>query len=217
MVTNSVPGCVGTPTVTHHGLIRMHTDWTPADRSRIAHVIDRIPSSEFLLVSAHGEARTGVIVKCVQQCAMTPPLVMVALEKGQPLSPVIRDSRNFTLCILDRNDKLTPRMFERAPDHTSDPFLTIPHVLTPSRTPVPTRCLAWIDCEMTRHMDIDGDYEVYIGLVHHVGEIAHAEAAKPARAASVPHVAKSRPTIASRATRERATRDRRSAVRNRQR
>lgn len=195
----------------------MHTDWTPADRSTIEHVIDRIPSGAFLLVAAHGESRTGVIVKCVQQCAMTPPLVMVALEKGQPLSPIIRDSRNFTLCILDRNDKLTPRMFERAPDHTTDPFLTIPHTLTPSRTPVPTRCLAWIDCEMTRHMDIDGDYEVYIGLVHHVGEIEHAAPAKPARAAPVPHVPKSRPTITTRGTRERTSRDRRSAVRNRQR
>jgi flavin reductase (DIM6/NTAB) family NADH-FMN oxidoreductase RutF len=195
----------------------MHTDWTPADRASIAHVIDRIPSAPFLLVSAHGEARTGVIVRCVQQCAMNPPLVMVALEKGQPLSPIIRDSRNFTLCILDRGDKLTPRMFERAPDHTADPFLTIPHILTPSRTPVPARCLGWIDCEMTRHMDIDGDYEVYIGLVHHVGEMRHAEAAKPARSAPVPHVAKARPTIGSRGSRERAIRDRRSAVRNRQR
>ena len=194
-----------------------HTDWTPADRSSVAHVIDRIPSGAFLLVSAHGEARTGVIVRCVQQCAMTPPLIMVALEKGQPLSPIIRDSRNFTLCLLDRADKMTQRMFERAPDHTTDPFLTIPHVLTPSRTPVPSRCLAWIDCEMTRHMDIDGDYEVYIGLVHHVGEIAHAVPAKPARSAAMPHAPKSRPTIASRGTRERATRDRRSAVRNRQR
>lgn len=195
----------------------MHTDWTPAERSSIAHVVERIPSASFLLVSAHGESRTGVIVKCVQQCAMTPPLVMVALEKGQPLSPIIRDSRNFTLCILDRDDKMTPRMFERAPDHTTDPFLTIPHILTPSRTPVPTRCVAWIDCEMTRHMDIDGDYEVYIGLVHHVGEIAHAAPAKPSRAAPVPHAPKSRPTISTRGTRERATRDRRSAVRNRQR
>lgn len=194
----------------------MHTDWTPADRSAIAHVIDRIPSSAFLLVAAHGESRTAVIVRCVQQCAMTPPLVMVALEKGQPLSPIIRDSRNFTLCVVDRNDRMTMRMFERAPDHTTDPFLTVPHMLTPSRTPVPTRCLAWIDCEMTRHMDIDGDYELYIGLVHHAGEIAQA-APHSGRAVSGGQSPKLRPTISSRGTRERASRDRRKAVRNRQR
>lgn len=195
----------------------MHTDWTPADRASVAHVLDRIPTAQFLLVAAHGESRTGVMVRCVQQCAMTPPLVMVALEKGQPLSPIIRDSRNFTLCLVDRHDRLTQRMFERAPDHTSDPFLTIPHMLTPSRTPVPSRCLAWIDCEMTRHLDIEGDYELYIGLVHHASEIAPPAPAKVQVRAGAGLKGAARPTIASRASRDRATRNRRSAVRNRQR
>jgi len=134
-----------------------------------------IPHSSFILTSAFGEIRAGVVVHWVQQVSSTPMLVVVAIEKGQPLSPVIRDSRRFALCQLDNDDRVLRRMFEgeRADPYTRhevfDPFLGIATMTTAGGVPVPLKSLAWLDCELSRHLDVEGNCELYIGLVHSGG------------------------------------------------
>lgn len=152
----------------------MQTDRPAADRATIEHVLQLVPASSFLLTSAFGEVRSGVIVKCVQQVAMNPPMLLIAMEKGQPLSPVIRDSRNFALCLLEKDDRVTRKTFAVAPDQGSDPFLTIPHLVSPGGSPVPLRACGYIACELIRHLDIEADYEVYIGMVHAAATIDNA-------------------------------------------
>ncbi|MSR19233.1 MAG: flavin reductase [Phycisphaerales bacterium] len=144
----------------------MQTDWIPADRNSVLHVLDLVPAGRFLLSSAHGETRAGVIVRFVQQCAVSPPMIFVALEKGQPLSPVIRDSRIFAVCPLHPDDRSTVSLFERKHDHGSDPFLGVPMLRSVGGAPVPMKAMGYIDCELIRHMDIDSDHEVYVGMVH---------------------------------------------------
>ncbi len=144
----------------------MQTDRAAAKRESVEHVLDLIPSSIFLLTSAYGELRGGVIVRCVQQVAMQPSMLLIAMEKGQPISPIIRDSRNFALCILNVDDRATPKMFATAPDQGVDSFLTIPHLTAPGGCPVPLRARGYVACELVRHLDIESDYEVYIGMVH---------------------------------------------------
>lgn len=161
----------------------MQTDRQPADRPTIEHVLNLIPSTTVLLTSAFGELRSGVIVTCVQQVAMNPPMVLVAMEKGQPLSPVIRDSRNFAICLMEKDDRATRKTFATAPDQGVDPFLTIPHLVAPGGSPVPTRCTGFIACELIRHLDIEADYEVYIGMVHAAAALEK-EQLRPVRIAS---------------------------------
>ncbi len=141
-------------------------DWIPASRTDVLVALERIPAGSFLLTSSHTDQRGGVPVKWVQQCSLVPPMVMVAVEKGHSLSPVIRDSRSFAVCQLDPNDRGTLRTF----DHQQpgiDPFVGMLSTNTPSGAPVPARALAFIDCELARHVDIDGDHEIYVGVVHH--------------------------------------------------
>ncbi len=144
----------------------MQTDRPAANRESVEHVLDLIPSSHFLLTSAYGELRGGVIVRCVQQVAMQPSMLLIAMEKGQPISPIIRDSRNFALCILAADDRVTPKMFATVPDQGVDSFLTIPHLVAPGGCPVPLRAVGYVACELVRHLDIESDHEVYIGMVH---------------------------------------------------
>jgi flavin reductase (DIM6/NTAB) family NADH-FMN oxidoreductase RutF len=151
----------------------MLTDRPPLSRPLADPALALIPNAAMLLTATFGEIRTGVIVRCVQQCAMHPPMLMVALEKGQVISPLIRDSRNFTLSVLPKEDALLRRMFARAPDHGGDPFMGIPHRTAPSRGVVPERAHAFFDCELVRHLDIDADFEVYVGMVHHA-QVMHA-------------------------------------------
>jgi len=141
-------------------------DWVPAERPTVAPVLDRIPSGSFILTSGHADLRAGVTVRWVQQCSTTPPMVMVAVTKGHVLSPLIRDSRSFAVCQLDPSDRSTARAFDLQTPGI-DPFIGSTVDRTPSGCPVPARALGFVDCELARHVDIDGDCEIYVGIVHH--------------------------------------------------
>lgn len=153
-------------------------DWTPALRADVAPALDRIPTGSFLLTSAYGDQRGGVAVTWVQQCCHTPPMVMVAVEKGHALSPVIRDSRAFAVCQLDPADRGLLRAFEQQQPGI-DPFMGMPSTNTPSGAPVPSRALGYADCELARHVDIDGDHEIYVGVVHHATVLRSTEGGAP--------------------------------------
>jgi flavin reductase (DIM6/NTAB) family NADH-FMN oxidoreductase RutF len=145
-------------------------DWVPADRALVAPVLARIPAGSFVLTSAFADLRAGVTVKWVQQCSTTPPMVMVAVQKGHVLSPLIRDSRSFCVCQLDPTDQSTTRAFDlRTPG--IDPFIGSSVDRTASGCPVPARAVGYLDCELARHVDIDGDCEIYVGVIHHAATL----------------------------------------------
>jgi len=62
-------------------------------------------------------------------------------------------------------------MFPNMPENGVDPFISIPHLRTPAGAPVPLRAMSWFDCEMVRHVDIEADSEIYVGVVHHASII----------------------------------------------
>jgi len=105
-----------------------------------------------------------MLVTRVQQSSNTPPCVIVSVPKGQPLSPLIRDSRSFALCELAEGDLLLNRLFAKPRElHGDDPFLGLALVETPLGLPVPRAIASWVECELIRHMDIESDFEVYVG------------------------------------------------------
>lgn len=146
-------------------------DWIPADRSAISAILDRIPNGHFVLTAAHGDVRCGARLRWVQQCARTPPMLIVSIEKGQALSAIIRDSHGFAVCQVHRDDRILRRMFPALPENGADPFISIPHLRTPAGAPVPLRAMSWFDCELVRHVDIEADMEIYVGVVHHASII----------------------------------------------
>lgn len=131
--------------------------------------LTRVPNAQYLLTTAYGDVRDGRIVDRVQQCGTLPPMLLVAMEKGHVLSPLIRDSRTFSLSLLDPNERLLQRVF--GPDRRigDDPFLTYPFTRGVLGAPIVTRAVAWFDCEVVRHLDMETNYELYIGLVHAAG------------------------------------------------
>lgn len=146
-------------------------DWVPADPGAVAPVVQRIPTGSFILTSSHADLRAGVSVRWVQQCSHQPPMVMVAVTKGHVLSPLIRDSRSFAVCQLDPTDRTTARAFDLQTPGI-DPFIGASVDRTASGCPVPARALGYLDCELARHVDIDGDCEIYVGIVHHAANLA---------------------------------------------
>jgi len=151
-----------------------------------------VPASSFLLTTAFGDVRDGRIVERVQQCGTCPPMLLVAMEKGHPLSPLIRDSRTFALSLLDPNERLLQRVFGPERRVGDDPFLTYPHQIGSLGAPIVTRAIAWFDCEVVRHLDMETNFELFIGQVHAAGA-GVTPAQRLSAALSVTRVAESRP------------------------
>ena len=163
----------------------------------------RIPHADFLLTARLGEARDGLIVRRVQICGTNPAMVLIAMEKGHALSPLIRDSRTFGLALLGTQGRLLARLFGSQRTLGDDPFLALPMKEGVLGAPIVTRAEAWYDCEVVRHFDVESNYEVYVGLVRSAGcaeldathpsaRVGSARAEVPLRkseTARLPHVA----------------------------
>ena len=135
------------------------------EECRFDQALSRIPAGMFIMTSAHEDARSGVLVRWVQQCSSAPPMVLVAVHKGQPIEPLIRDSRTFALCQVDSSDLFLRRKFQTPPDNGEDPFIALDMTVSTCGAPIIERAAAFLDCELTRHIDIDSDFEIYIGIV----------------------------------------------------
>lgn len=143
--------------------------------------LDLIPRGRFLLTAACGDQRRGVLVRWVQRCGGNPPMLLLALPKGQMLSPLIRDSRHFVLAAVREDDRLLARLFDPGASSEHDPFYGLPIRLSSGGAPIVERAAWFAECEMVRHLDFDTDCELYFGLVRHASPI---EAATPPRRAA---------------------------------
>jgi flavin reductase (DIM6/NTAB) family NADH-FMN oxidoreductase RutF len=129
-------------------------------------ILHQIPTGIFVLSTAHDGHREGVIARWVQQCSIEPPMVMVAIPKGQPLEPVLLDSRAFTLNQVNPEDRYLIRKFsDPIVEDDGDLFAAISSITSPSGGPVVDRAMAYLDCRIVRHLELDGDHRVYIGQI----------------------------------------------------
>lgn len=123
-------------------------------------------SGLYIMTAAHEDQRNGMRVLSVQQCSLEPRLLAVATRKGHPIEPIIRDSHAFAVCKIDESQKLVLRKFstEPGPDE-EDPFDSFMVDRMQTGSPVLSRCLAALDCEVVRHFDLEADHEIFVGLI----------------------------------------------------
>jgi flavin reductase (DIM6/NTAB) family NADH-FMN oxidoreductase RutF len=131
--------------------------------------LGQIPGGLFILTSAFETRRGGVPVRWVQQCSAAPPMVTVALYKGQPVEMLIRDSHFFALCQVGAEDRFLLHKFNGHRDNGDDPLLPLMTRAAPSGCPIIGRALSYLDCEVVRHVELDCDYRIYVGQVHSGG------------------------------------------------
>jgi flavin reductase (DIM6/NTAB) family NADH-FMN oxidoreductase RutF len=135
---------------------------------RITSALELIPQGEFLLTASQGRRSNGVVLDFVGQCANNPPMLVVATAKGQVLTPIIRDSRAFVVSLITDSTRPLARRFARSSVEVDDPFIGLPTDTTPRGIPVLARTMAWFECELVRHFDIDADCELYVGNIINV-------------------------------------------------
>lgn len=132
----------------------------------IAAALGRIPSGLFILTARHEDRRSGMLASWVQQVCFQPPMISVAVAKGRPIMPLISESRRFGICQLPDNDKIIMRKFAGGTDQNEDPFLgfeLVPDTL--GGVPIFAKVLGYLECELTCHMDVEGDHDLFVGVV----------------------------------------------------
>lgn len=136
-----------------------------ADAALVDRALAQTPASNYVLTSSFELARAGVAVQWVQRCALEPLLVSVALRKGHPIELLIRDSHCFALSLLSDRDQAIVRRFETEDDSPLNVFDTLDVETLVTGAPCLKRAVLAIDCEVHRHLDIEADHEIYVGLV----------------------------------------------------
>ncbi len=132
----------------------------------------------FVMTSAFENDRAAILVEWLQQCAMTPPMICVAVRKGRPIEPIIRDSHAFALCEIAEHDLTLDRMIRRACEHDDDILESLPYETLRTGSPCIMRAGRVFDCEVIRHVDFEADYELYIAQVLEVKVYSEAESAR---------------------------------------
>ena len=139
-----------------------------AVRKAVGAALGRIPSGLFILTAEHEERRMGVLTGWVQQVCFQPPMVCVAVAKGRPIMPLISDSRRFGLCQVGDGDRVMPRKFAHQDESADDPFLGF-ELVAGREVPILVGTMAYLECELTCHMDVEGDHDLFVGVVRHAG------------------------------------------------
>ena len=125
-----------------------------------------LPQGLFLMSVAHEDSRSGFITRWVQQCSQVPFLVSVAIPRGTPLEPLLRDSRHFPLSAVHPGDRVIQRRFSDPHSRSvDDPFVGLRCITDATGSPILQRGQFYLDCELTGHLALESDCRIYIGHV----------------------------------------------------
>jgi len=135
-------------------------------KQRVGAAIGRIPSGLFILTAWNEDRRMGILTSWVQQVSFKPPLISVAVAKNRPIMLLISESKRFGICQLPKDEKLIMRKFAGQIDPSEDPFLGFEMICdTVMRLPILANVLGYLECEVTCHLDVDGDHNLFVGRV----------------------------------------------------
>ncbi len=134
------------------------------DSDRLRALMRQWASGVSLVTSRTDDRIHGMTVSSFTSLSLSPPLVLVSLERTTRTHGMVTDSGAFAVAILaaDQQD-LSDRFAGMAPDDI-DRFRDISYTLTPNGCPIPDGCLAYLDCRVTAIHDV-GTHTVFIGEV----------------------------------------------------
>lgn len=137
-------------------------------RDAVEQVLARVPAGLFLMTAGHEGRTRGVLVNWVQQVSADPPIILIALSKGHDIVPIIQESHSFAVHQVAHDDKLILRKFA-TDTRDDDPLQGMEVLRRTTGSPILARTQAYLDCQLLRHLDIEGDHNLYIGLVRDGG------------------------------------------------
>lgn len=126
-------------------------------------------------VAEDGEPH-GMTANAVTSVSLTPPLVLVCVDRAAIMADVVTVSQRFALTVLTAEQEGWSRWFA-APDRPSGrgQFAGVTTTTAATGSPLLADGLAWIDCEVWATYD-GGDHLIVVGEVVALDETADAAA-----------------------------------------
>ncbi|MDC3307280.1 flavin reductase family protein [bacterium] len=130
----------------------------------IGPALGRVSSGLFIVTTRdESAAPLGFLGSFVQQVALSPPTICVAIGADREHLTQVRREGRFGISVLGDEDKALMKPFFKGPDDGS-PFDDVEHCAAPGGTPVLQDALAWLECRVSGEHDA-GDHVVIFGVV----------------------------------------------------
>jgi flavin reductase (DIM6/NTAB) family NADH-FMN oxidoreductase RutF len=104
----------------------------------------------------------GLTANAISAVSLTPPLVLVCVERGADTHDSLRSSGVFSINMLAADAEMVARRF--AGKDGTGKFGGVPYHREASGAPVLDDALAWIDCRVHAEHD-GGDHTIFVGEV----------------------------------------------------
>ncbi len=136
----------------------------PASLDAIGPALGRVSSGLFIVTTRdEAGAPMGFLGSFVQQVALTPPTLCVAIGTDREHLTQIRREQRFGISVLGEDDKALMKPFFKGPGDGS-PFDDVEHAAAPGGSPILSGALSWLECRVTGEHDA-GDHVVVFGVV----------------------------------------------------
>ena len=132
----------------------------------IARALGNVPGGVWVLTARDEDRRLGLLVGSVQQLGFAPPIVGVAVPKGEGILALLSDSGRFALCQLGQDDRRIRRRFSAEAEDGEDCFLGL-RLVAPKQhgLPILETSVGHLECRTVRHLDFEGDHDLFVGEV----------------------------------------------------
>ncbi|MDQ4144724.1 MAG: flavin reductase family protein [Actinomycetota bacterium] len=121
----------------------------------------RFASGLTVVTVSNGERLHGMTASSFAAVSLTPPLILVSLEKGSRTREIVLEVGSFGVNILSEEQVEVARGFSKA---GHKPFESVPHRTGDSDVPILEGTLASLECRIHQAIDA-GDHDIVVGEV----------------------------------------------------
>jgi len=135
----------------------------PVNSDVFRKTLGRFGSGVTVVSTAHAGEQSGLTVSAFCSVSLTPPLILVCIDKRSSSNDFIRKSQSFVVNILADNQIDVSNQFA---SKSEDKFSGIPHHEGYNQVPVLDNTLGSLECSVYQEIDA-GDHFIFIGEVQH--------------------------------------------------
>jgi flavin reductase (DIM6/NTAB) family NADH-FMN oxidoreductase RutF len=141
------------------------------DDARFRQAMGCFASGVTVVTTAHAGRLTGITVSSFCSLSLTPPLVLICIDKAAASHDAIAGAGAFVVNVLAEGQEYLSRRFATHDEHK---FLAGTYTLSPTGLPLLNGVLAQIDCTLDSALP-GGDHTIFTGLV----TAAHVQEGRP--------------------------------------
>jgi 3-hydroxy-9,10-secoandrosta-1,3,5(10)-triene-9,17-dione monooxygenase reductase component len=138
-------------------------------------VLGQFATGVTVVTACDGEEVHGITANSFTSVSLTPPLVLVCIDKGGRFDRILRTSGRYCVNILGEEHQAISNRFARRRAGGPSEFADCSEATTRCGAPILKDSLAHMDCRVVDVHDA-GDHHIFIGLVESCGSAADGEA-----------------------------------------